>query len=101
MSDDAQSFQVKLTDLEQIMARLEGFRGFLTESMSGLQSRVDTAQQNWNGASADAQADAFRQWMTGAADVVEGIAAMKQAAQAAHDRYSSAAAANLRMLGRG
>ncbi|RDI46618.1 WXG100 family type VII secretion target [Nocardia mexicana] len=101
MSDDARSFQVDLADLEQIMARLEGFRGFLTESMSGLQSRIDTVQQNWTGESADAQAEAFRQWVAGATDVAEGIAAMKQAARAAHDRYSSAAAANLRMLGRG
>ncbi|WP_454200055.1 WXG100 family type VII secretion target [Nocardia sp. Marseille-Q1738] len=99
--DNAQAFRVKLSELEQITARLDGFVGFLSDSLSGLQQRIDSVQQNWNGAAADSQAEAFRQWVIGATDVAEGIAAMKQAAVDAHDRYSSAAAANLRMLGRG
>ncbi|BDT96264.1 hypothetical protein IFM12275_62400 [Nocardia sputorum] len=99
--DNTQPFQVKLAELEQIKSRLDAFVGFLSDSISGLQQRIDHVQQNWNGAAAEAQADAFRQWMTGATDVSEGITAMKQAAADAHDRYSSAAATNLRMLGRG
>ncbi|MEV0852657.1 WXG100 family type VII secretion target [Nocardia fluminea] len=99
--DNSQSFQVKLAELEQISSRLNGFIGFLSDSLSGLQQQNDQAQQNWNGTAADAQAEAFRQWMIGAADVREGIATMKQAAVDAHERYSAAAAANLRMLGRG
>ncbi|GAA5068426.1 WXG100 family type VII secretion target [Nocardia callitridis] len=98
---DSQAFRVNLAELEQITTRVDGFVGFLSDSLSGLQQRIDAVQQNWNGAAADAQSDAFRQWMTGATEVAEGIAAMKQAAIAAHDRYSSAAQANLRMLGRG
>ncbi|WP_069166506.1 WXG100 family type VII secretion target [Nocardia altamirensis] len=99
--DNTQPFQVKLAELEQISARLDGFIGFLSESLTGLQQRIDTVQQSWQGSAAGAQAEAFRLWMTGATDVAEGIAAMKQAAEAARDRYSSAAATNLRMLGRG
>ncbi|MBF6124812.1 WXG100 family type VII secretion target [Nocardia brasiliensis] len=99
--DNTQPFQVKLADLEHITARLDGFIGFLSESLTGLQQRIDTVQQSWNGSTADAQSEAFRLWMTGATDVTEGITAMKQAAVDARDRYSSAAAANLRMLGRG
>ncbi|QIS01410.1 WXG100 family type VII secretion target [Nocardia brasiliensis] len=99
--DNTQPFQVSLVELEQITARLGGFIGFLSDSLAGLQQRIDTVQQSWNGSAADAQAEAFRLWITGATDVTEGIAAMKQAAVDAHDRYSSAAAANLRMLGRG
>ncbi|WP_433577755.1 WXG100 family type VII secretion target [Nocardia brasiliensis] len=91
---------MKLVELEQITARLDGFIGFLSESLAGLQQRIDTVQQSWNGSAADAQAEAFRLWMAGAADVTDGVTAMKQAALDAHDRYSSAAAANLRMLGR-
>ncbi|WP_253782639.1 WXG100 family type VII secretion target [Nocardia amikacinitolerans] len=99
--DNTQPFQVQLAELEEITSRLDGFVGFLSDSLSGLQQRIDQVQQNWHGVAADAQAEAFRQWMTGATDVREGIAAMKQAAVDARDRYSSAAAANLRMLGRG
>ncbi|MFI5540511.1 WXG100 family type VII secretion target [Nocardia sp. NPDC051900] len=101
MVDNAQPFRVKLSELEQINARLGAFVGFLNDSLAGLQQRIDTVQQNWNGVAADAQADAFRQWVTGATDVAEGIQAMQEAAQAAHDRYAAAIAANLQMLGRG
>ncbi|WP_331758057.1 WXG100 family type VII secretion target (plasmid) [Nocardia sp. NBC_01377] len=98
--DNTQPFRVKLTELDDIAGRLNSFVGFLSDSMAGLEQRIGQVQQNWNGAAADAQADAFRQWMVGATDVSEGIAAMKKAAVDAQDRYSAAAAANLRMLGR-
>ncbi|WP_169811640.1 WXG100 family type VII secretion target [Nocardia shimofusensis] len=91
---------MKLTELEDIVIRLNGFSGFLADSLSGLQQRIDDVQQKWNGAAADAQAEAFRQWMAGATDVSDGIDAIKQAIVDARNRYESAASANLRMLGR-
>lgn len=98
---DSQAFQVNLSELESITDRLSGFVKFLADSMSGLQQRIDSVQQNWNGAGADAQADAFRKWMTGAAEVSEGIEEMKQAAADAHTHYSKAAATNSAIFGRG
>ncbi|APE33030.1 hypothetical protein BOX37_02525 [Nocardia mangyaensis] len=101
MVENAQPFQVSLSELEQIAARAGGFVGFLNDSLDGLQQRIEAVQQNWSGAAADAQADAFRQWVSGATDVAEGIEAMRQAATDAHNRYTAAVAANLQMLGRG
>ena len=57
-------------------------------------------QQSWSGEAATAQADAFRQWATGATDVAEGIENMRQAALAAHDRYTAAIETNRQMFGR-
>ncbi|ONM48709.1 WXG100 family type VII secretion target [Nocardia donostiensis] len=98
MSED--SFQVDLNELDNITARAAGFIGFLADSLTALEQRIATLQQTWTGEAAIAQADAFRQWATGATDVSEGIEAMRQAALAAHGRYTSAAEANLKMLGR-
>lgn len=100
MVENAQPFRVDLDELEQMVARVSGFVGFLNDSLDGLQQRISTVQQNWNGAAADAQAEAFRDWHIGATDVSEGIATMRQAVQDAHDRYNAAIAANLAMLGR-
>ncbi|MBF6193217.1 hypothetical protein [Nocardia implantans] len=40
---------MKLSELEQITARVGAFVGFLNDSLAGLQQRIDTVQQNWNG----------------------------------------------------
>ncbi|WP_157103829.1 WXG100 family type VII secretion target [Nocardia harenae] len=98
MSDD--SFRVDLNELDAATARVAGFIGFLSDSLAGLEQRMGALQQNWQGQTAVAQAQAFEQWRTGATDVVEGIDAMRQASIDAHGRYSSAVEANLRMLGR-
>ncbi|MEV0335856.1 WXG100 family type VII secretion target [Nocardia sp. NPDC050717] len=100
MVENSQQFRVDLVELEQIITRVSGFVGFLSDSLDGLQQRIAAVQQNWSGAAADAQAQAYREWHSGATDVAEGIDAMRQAAQAAHDRYSAAVATNLAMLGR-
>ncbi len=99
--DDSQAFQVKLSELESIADRMSAFVTFLADSLAGLEQRIGTVQQSWTGEAADAQAAAFQKWLTGAGEVSEGIKDMKQAAAEAHSRYSSAAAANIAMLGRG
>lgn len=98
MSDEA--FHVDLNELDNITARAAGFIGFLADSLTALEQRVATLQHTWTGDAADAQADAFGQWVAGAADVGDGIEAMRHATLAAHERYSSAIDANRRMLGR-
>ncbi|MFF0544110.1 WXG100 family type VII secretion target [Nocardia thailandica] len=100
MVENAQPFRVDLDELEQMIARVSGFTGFLNDSLAGLQQRISAVQQTWNGEAADAQAEAYRDWHIGATDVAEGIDAMCKAVQAAHDRYTAAIAANLAMLGR-
>ncbi|WP_054815712.1 WXG100 family type VII secretion target [Nocardia arizonensis] len=99
--DETQPFRVDIAELEQIIARVSGFIGFLEDSLQGLQQRISAVQQTWTGAAADAQAEAFREWTAGATDVSDGIAVMRQAIVDARDRYEAAATANLRMLRRG
>ncbi|WP_067840047.1 WXG100 family type VII secretion target [Nocardia lijiangensis] len=97
----SESFRVDLNELDDITARLAGFVGFLTESLTGIQQRTSALQSSWTGPSATAANDAFTQWLTGARDVAEGIEAMRAAAIAARDRYNAAVTTNLEMLGRG
>lgn len=99
MTNDSSGFQVNLAELEAIQDQIAGFVSFLSDSMSGLQQRINSVQQNWNGPAADAQAEAFQKWMTGAAEVSEGIEEMKQAAAEAHTHYNKAATTNSAMLG--
>lgn len=98
---DGRSFQVDMAELENITARVSGFIGFLTDSRTRLEQRMAALHQTWGGEAAAAQADAFAQWAVGATDVAEGVDAMRQAASAAHDRYTAAVEANRQMLGRG
>jgi len=94
-------FRVDLDELDDITARVAGFVGFLEDSLVGVQQRMAAAQAGWNGPSAIAANDAFARWLTGAQDVAEGIDAMRAAAVAAHQRYTTAVSTNLEMLGRG
>ncbi|MEV0361914.1 WXG100 family type VII secretion target [Nocardia fusca] len=97
---DEKAFQVDLAELEDITSRVGNFVGFLADSLAGLEQRMATLHQTWSGDAAIAQADAFRRWAAGATDVAEGIDAMRQAAVAAHDRYTAAIEANQQMFGR-
>ncbi|RBO94336.1 WXG100 family type VII secretion target [Nocardia puris] len=94
------SYRVNLDELEDISTQLTGFVGFLTESIAGIRQRTSGLQSSWTGPSATAADEAFTKWVSGAQDVAEGIEAMRTAALAARDRYNSAVATNLRMLGR-
>ncbi|MGW5230322.1 WXG100 family type VII secretion target [Nocardia niigatensis] len=101
MMNDSQAFQVNLSELEGIQDQISSFTSFLADSLSGLQQRIASVQQSWTGPAADAQSDAFQQWLTGAAEVSDGIEEMKRAARDAHAHYSSAAKTNSAMLARG
>ncbi|MEU2252518.1 WXG100 family type VII secretion target [Nocardia xishanensis] len=92
-------YRVNLDELEQITARMQGFSGFLTESLQGLQQRMAALHQTWSGEAATAQSEAFTQWMTAAGKVAEGIAAMRDASADARTSYIDAVETNLRTLG--
>ncbi|MFD7846103.1 WXG100 family type VII secretion target [Nocardia sp. NPDC059764] len=99
MSNDS-SYQVNLTELDDIANRLKGFVGFLSDSLTGLEQRITALHVTWTGSAATEHSDAFKKWLTGTADVSDGIEKMRQAAMEAHGRYTSAIEANLNMLGR-
>ncbi len=94
------SFQVDLAELDNITARVGNFIGFLADSLTALEQRMAALHTTWGGEAATAQRDAFRQWAAGVTDAAEGIDAMRNAARAAHDRYTAAIETNRVILGR-
>jgi WXG100 family type VII secretion target len=99
VSTDDGSYRVDLEHLDQVTAKVAGLRGFVQDSLSGLDQRITAAHQQWSGAAADKHAAAHRAWMTAAGEVHDGIDAMHKAATAAHTAYTGVLDTNLKILG--
>ena len=92
-------FSVDLNHLDDIVARLSGLSGFISDHLDGIDDKVAAlAGTGWEGAAAQAYADAHREWAVGAREFVEGIRDMSDAARKAHERYSNAINVNYKML---
>lgn len=63
--DDSRDFTFDLDELDQLISRANGFIGFLTESLDGINNRIASIQQIWQGAAADAQEQAYRDGLPG------------------------------------
>jgi WXG100 family type VII secretion target len=92
------AFEVDLDHLDAVTARIAGLVGFTEDTFTGVEQRVTALHRTWTGAAAATHAEAHRDWAEGAADVRDGIAAMRAAAAAAHAAYSEAITTNMRML---
>lgn len=99
MVDNSRDFAFDIDELDQLISRSDGFIGFLAESLDGINNRIAAIQQNWHGAAATAQEEAYREWATGADAVVDGLTRMYNAVVTARDAYSQASETNLRMSG--
>jgi WXG100 family type VII secretion target len=99
MSDPDRGYSVDLEHLDAVTARIGGLHGFITESLTGLDSRIAAAHQEWAGAAADKHNAAHREWMKAAGEARDSIEAMRAAAQAAHTAYTDVVTANRRTLG--
>ncbi len=99
MSTDEGSYRVDLEHLDAVTAKVAGLRGFVQDSLSGLDQRITAAHQQWSGAAADKHAAAHREWMRAAGEVEDGIDAMHTAAQTAHTAYTEGLAAIHKALG--
>ncbi|MFR9772258.1 WXG100 family type VII secretion target [Nocardia sp. SC052] len=92
-------FSVNLDDLDQIVTRLSGLAGFISEHLDDIDDKVATlAGTGWESVAAQAYSNAHRQWMTGAREFADGVREMSDAARKAHTRYSTAADINRQML---
>lgn len=94
-------FTIDLEQLDSVIARLSGLVGFVEEQLDELDRRIAELPTTWSGLSADAHADAHNEWSSGARDLRDGLDIMRAAATRAHEQYSNAVAANLRIFGRG
>ncbi|MCC3318093.1 WXG100 family type VII secretion target [Nocardia africana] len=99
MTDYSRDFSFDLDDLDQLVSRADGFIGFLTDSLDGIDQRIAAIQQTWHGKAADAQHQAYQEWAPGAAEVVEGLTTMHAAIRTARTAYQEAQDINLRMSG--
>ncbi|WP_330228761.1 WXG100 family type VII secretion target [Nocardia sp. NBC_00508] len=91
-------FGVDLAHLDAVTARIGGLAGFAEDTFAGVNRRVDALHRTWTGDAAAKHAEAHRDWAEGAADVRDGIAAMRAAAVAAHTAYSDAITVNVQIL---
>ncbi|MFD3705238.1 WXG100 family type VII secretion target [Nocardia sp. NPDC058658] len=95
-------FSVDMDQLDQIVARLAGLAGFVTQHLDEIDDRVATLNgTNWEGLAATAYQVAHQQWSIGARTFAEGVTDMSDAAKTAHGRYTRAADINKRMLQQG
>ncbi|MBU3065994.1 WXG100 family type VII secretion target [Nocardia sp. NEAU-G5] len=89
---------VDLDRLDDIVTRLEGLAGYIHEHLDGLDDGVASLPGIWKSAGAQAYTDAHRRWEPNAREFAEGVAAMSDAAQSAHGRYTRVIDVNGRML---
>lgn len=94
-------FRVDTNELDQISIRLKGLIEFVDENLSVLDEKIKSLPSVWTGKAAFAASDAHKRWDAGASDLREGLYKMRTAAVKANEQYTSAVAANIKMLGRG
>jgi WXG100 family type VII secretion target len=90
-------FSVEVDELLAVVGELARCGEALDRLLDDVAGRVTRLHLTWAGEAADAQVAAQSAWEGGFRDMRGALAAMRQAAEVAHDNYTSAAAANLRM----
>jgi len=90
-------FAVDLDELAATVAALARCDAELDAVLSEVTAQVVALHGTWRGLAADAQAAAQAEWDAGFREMSRGLAAMRAAGAAAHDRYDAAATTNLRM----
>ncbi|WP_019928521.1 WXG100 family type VII secretion target [Nocardia sp. BMG111209] len=91
--------QVDLDRLDDIVARLSGLAGFITEKLDAIDHAVTNLGPTvWNSEAAAAYQDAHRRWATQAHDFADGVRTAHEAARLAHEKVRRAVELNGRML---
>jgi WXG100 family type VII secretion target len=92
-------FSVDLDHLDQIIARLNGLTGFLTETFDEIDRKVKALHSgDWDSVAASAYADAHSKWISEAQEFAQGVADATDAAKRVHARYNVAVDVNSKML---
>ncbi|MFR9772040.1 WXG100 family type VII secretion target [Nocardia sp. SC052] len=96
---DAEAFSVELEKLENLAARIRGFAGLLADQLAAIDQKVKEVDAASAGAAMVAYREAHDEWLAGATDIAEGLTALEEAVNLAHDGYTGAVAKGLRILG--
>jgi WXG100 family type VII secretion target len=93
-------YHVDLDQLEEIVAGLRGFGGFVSERLAELDRQVAALHSgdSWTGVAAHAHEQAHRKWSAAAKEFNQGVSDMQTAATRAHGHYTTATATNSSML---
>lgn len=95
----ADDFGVDLEELDQIIAKLTGLAGFLTDTFDEIDRRVKTLNNgSWDGVAAQAYTDVYNKWLSGAREFTQGVSDATDAAREAHGHYTQAVDINGKML---
>ncbi len=92
-------FVVELDLLREMVDRMAAFESGLEQRVADVDARIVRLHQTWSGAAAAEQAQAHREWLAGAGQMRDAIAALRAIGATAHGNYSSAVAANRQMWG--
>ena len=90
-------YDVDLDHLTQTIDELAGVEDHLESLLAELRHRTTVLHLTWDGRSSAAHVLAQERWERGFAGMREALAAMRTAADSAHDNYSAAATANTRL----
>lgn len=90
-------YAVDLGELLATVDALDRCGADLGAVLSDVADRVAALHGSWSGRAATAQVVAQAEWESGFREMQAGVAAMRAATSAAHDRYDGAVSTNLRM----
>ena len=93
-------FAVDLDELARVVGEMAACQAQLHEVADAVTRQVRVLHGSWAGQAAAAHEVAQRVWDAGFGEMREALAAMRGAADTAHDHYTAAAAPNVEMWGR-
>ncbi|MFJ2835419.1 WXG100 family type VII secretion target [Nocardia sp. NPDC087230] len=99
MTTEPPEFKVDLDQLEQLTTRLRGYLAAVSDVLTALDAKSKEVDDVWSGEAAAAYREAHTEWRAGVTDMQEGLAALQTAAETAHQGYTNAASATLKILG--
>ncbi|WP_342801117.1 WXG100 family type VII secretion target [Nocardia sp. No.11] len=99
MTTEPPAFSVDLDQLEQLTARMRGYMSAVADVLTALDAKAKEVEGVWSGAAATAYSEAHTEWRAGVTDMQDGLAALEAAAKTAHQSYTDAASATLKILG--
>jgi len=88
-------FKVDLAELDAGIGGLDSFAGTVAGQLRTLERTVQTLQQEWLGAAADANAVAHQRLAAGAREMHAALVELHAAARHAHGSYAAAVTANV------
>ncbi|MFW0783595.1 WXG100 family type VII secretion target [Gordonia sp. CPCC 206044] len=81
------SYRVDLNEVEVFTDALGDFVKFVEDRVGALDARIDDLHVSWTGEAASAHRDAHDRWRSGAVEIRQAMADIRQAAQRSHTAF--------------